>query len=350
MAVLWPDGSAKQSPPRVSSEFNMNRRNPVTGVVQPHWGIDLVGWRYIKAGGNGVVTFSGYNGGAGYEVRIRLDNGDVTRDLHNSELWVRTGQRVTQGQTVAIMGTTGQSTGIHCHHETRPGGGQAINPRDYHWVKNKPAAPAGGGGGPKVPTEEEELMAAKDDINKHVTAEISRAISAVVREHRLRKFVSDDGKYAALGRFGQVIKLSSNPTIAKAEMENYSRVQPLLFPADELKSDVKLSSAAFFSLVDRFDPTGRHGYGQFIKNTFELNSGSTRQVRTDVVLNYPDRNTVWADGRPVEITLGGKVIVDFFTNAGVKSARFADGTTSPLNATQVARANAQVAGNSQNWS
>ena len=139
-AVLWPSGSA--SVPRVSSEFNPARKNPVTGVVQPHQGIDLVGWSTIVAPAAGVVTFAGYNGGAGNEVRIRADGptafirGDVYRMLHNRELWVRKGQRVSQGQGVAVMGTTGNSTGVHCHFETRPGGGSAINPRTYMASRN----------------------------------------------------------------------------------------------------------------------------------------------------------------------------------------------------------------------
>lgn len=133
-AVLWPNGSA--SIPRVTSEFNPARKNPVTGIVQPHQGIDLVGWSTIIAPASGVVTFAGYNGGAGNEVRIRADNGDVFRLLHNRELWARTGQRVSQGQGVAVMGTTGNSTGVHCHFETRPGGGNAINPRDYMASRN----------------------------------------------------------------------------------------------------------------------------------------------------------------------------------------------------------------------
>lgn len=210
-------------------------------------------------------------------------------------------------------------------------------------------APAGGGG-VQIPTEEEELMGAKEDINAHLTKEINRAISAVIREHRLRAFSSDDGKYAALGRFGQVIKLSSDPAIAKMEREAYAANLPLLLPKDELLANVKMHPTAFFSLVDRFDPSGRHGYGQFIQNTFELNGGSTKQVRTDVTLSYPSRTAVWADGRPVEITLDGKVISEFFVHNGLKSARFLDGTIVSLTSEQVNRADSQVAGNSQNWS
>lgn len=141
MTVLWPNGRAATTPEaagvRATSEFGW-RTHPVTGQRDTfHYGLDQVGWSIIIAPVNGVVTFSGYNGGAGNEVRIREDGtGDVFRLLHNRELWVKSGQRVSQGQQVAVMGTTGSSTGVHCHEETRPGGGDAINPRDYYARRN----------------------------------------------------------------------------------------------------------------------------------------------------------------------------------------------------------------------
>lgn len=155
MVVLWPDGSASQAPPRVSSEFGM-RTHPVTGAPSTmHYGIDLVGWSLIKSPCNGTIIFAGYNGGAGNEVRIRADNGDVFRLLHNKS-FIRTGGRVAQGENVAVMGTTGSSTGVHCHEETRPGGGNAINPRTYYNLANA-GTPAGGGGTP-LPTPEEDMQ------------------------------------------------------------------------------------------------------------------------------------------------------------------------------------------------
>lgn len=165
MVVLWPNGST--SIPRVSSEFGM-RTHPVTGRPSTfHYGIDLVGWAIVKSPVDGVVTFAGYNGGAGNEVRIKARNGDVFRLLHNRSFLIRQGQSVRQGQDVAVMGTTGSSTGVHCHEETRPGGGAAINPRDYYARAN--AGTSGGGTNPKPKpptpkpkdpnTEEEEEMA-----------------------------------------------------------------------------------------------------------------------------------------------------------------------------------------------
>ncbi len=152
-AVLWPNGGLAapifyrnaSGGFRWTSAFGM-RTHPVTGEPETfHYGLDMIGWSTIVAPVNGVVTFAGYNGGAGNEVRIREDGtGDVFRLLHNRELWVRTGQRVGQGQGVAVMGTTGSSTGVHCHEETRPGGGAAIDPLVYYAARNRitPPTPA----------------------------------------------------------------------------------------------------------------------------------------------------------------------------------------------------------------
>lgn len=156
MTNVWPNGSL--TIPRVTSEWDLARKNPVTGVVQPHNGIDLIGFDAIISPVTGTVTFAGYNGGAGNEVRIREDGtGDVIRLLHNRALAVGTGARVSQGQTVAWMGSTGQSTGPHCHEETRPGGGVSINPRNWYASRNNSAA---GGGGTAVPdlSKEDEMI------------------------------------------------------------------------------------------------------------------------------------------------------------------------------------------------
>lgn len=170
--VLWPDGTSGPTPAaRVTSEYGM-RTHPVTGRPSTfHYGIDLVGWSRIKSPVDGIVSFAGYNGGAGNEVRIRADGpnafrqGDVFRLLHNRELWVRTGQRVSQGQDVAIMGTTGSSTGVHCHEETRPGGGASINPRDYYAQAN--AGSSGGGTKPPI-SEEDDMTDIMLKVNKNI--------------------------------------------------------------------------------------------------------------------------------------------------------------------------------------
>lgn len=149
MTVYWPNGSLTR--PRVSSDFDAARKNPVTGIVQPHNGIDLVGWTDNCSPVDGTVVFAGYNGGAGNEVRIRADGptafhvGDYYRILHHASLYVRTGDRVKARQPVGRMGTTGQSTGVHCHFETHEWRlWNPVNPTDYMNRANAGGSPAGG--------------------------------------------------------------------------------------------------------------------------------------------------------------------------------------------------------------
>jgi hypothetical protein len=164
MSVYWPNGELTR--PHVTSDYNPARRNPVTGVVQPHNGIDLIGWEDNKSPVDGTVLFAGYNGPAGNEVRIRADGptafhvGDCYRILHNARLYVRTGQRVSARQPVGRMGTTGQSTGVHCHYETHEGGlWRPVNPTNYMNRANA-GSPAGGGA---TPLPEDDDMPLTDD-------------------------------------------------------------------------------------------------------------------------------------------------------------------------------------------
>ena len=69
-------------------------------------------------------------GSYGYLVIIRHDNGTESYYGHNSSLVVSAGQKVYQGQTIAKAGSTGRSTGVHCHFEVRVGG-TAVNPLNY---------------------------------------------------------------------------------------------------------------------------------------------------------------------------------------------------------------------------
>lgn len=170
--TLWPNGST--TIPRVSSEFDAARKNPVTGVIQPHNGIDLVGWTDNVAPVSGTVVFAGYNGGAGNEVRIQGDDGNFYRILHHASLYVRTGQRVAQGQAVGRMGTTGQSTGVHTHFETHLGRlWNYQNPRVFMANANSSTAGGGDGQSPHKPKEWDEMASPeefraiiRDELNK----------------------------------------------------------------------------------------------------------------------------------------------------------------------------------------
>ncbi len=89
----------------------------------------------ILAAANGIVTKSqgGYNGGYGNMIIIDHGNGRQTLYAHNSALYVKVGDTVTQGQTIAWMGNTGRvygATGIHVHFELRING-RKVNPLLY---------------------------------------------------------------------------------------------------------------------------------------------------------------------------------------------------------------------------
>jgi len=99
-----------------------------------HTGIDIAcsDGAAIYAADGGTVSFTGWNGGYGYQVKIRQDDGTETAYAHirPGGILVRNGQRVGRGQQIAEMGTTGYSTGYHVHFEVIVGGGFA-NPLDY---------------------------------------------------------------------------------------------------------------------------------------------------------------------------------------------------------------------------
>ena len=98
-----------------------------------HGGLDIANsyGTTIVASDGGLVTYSGWNnGGYGYLVVITHDDGSQTYYGHNSSLLVSKGERVYQGQAIAKMGSTGRSTGNHCHFEIRING-QRVNPSNY---------------------------------------------------------------------------------------------------------------------------------------------------------------------------------------------------------------------------
>lgn len=97
-----------------------------------HYGIDLAiatGTK-IRASDGGTVIFSGYSGSYGYVVKIDHGGGFVTVYAHCSKLHVKVGEKVYQGQHIANVGSTGRSTGPHCHFEVQYLGVQK-NPLNY---------------------------------------------------------------------------------------------------------------------------------------------------------------------------------------------------------------------------
>ncbi|MDG3088934.1 peptidoglycan DD-metalloendopeptidase family protein [Vibrio hannami] len=104
---------------RITSNFNPRRLHPVTGKVRPHRGIDYAApvGTPIWAAGDGTVMKSSYNQFNGNYVFIKHSNTYITKYLHLKKRYVKTGQRVKQGQSIGSLGGTGRVTGPHLHYE-----------------------------------------------------------------------------------------------------------------------------------------------------------------------------------------------------------------------------------------
>lgn len=121
----------------VSSGFGA-RTDPLDGHAGTHLGLDFDAplGSSINAVADGVVTWSGQRSGYGNVVEIDHGNGYMTRYAHNSLNIAEAGTRVHAGQTIAKVGSTGRSTGPHCHFEVWLNG-RPVNPMAY--VKAKRA-------------------------------------------------------------------------------------------------------------------------------------------------------------------------------------------------------------------
>jgi murein DD-endopeptidase MepM/ murein hydrolase activator NlpD len=115
----------------VSSKYGM-RPDPFTGRKSMHNGIDFAG----KAGSEvlavaaGVVSWAGQESGYGNMVEISHGDGYVTRYSHNKENLVAPGDLVRKGEPVALLGSTGRSTGAHVHYEVYKHG-RSVDPSSY---------------------------------------------------------------------------------------------------------------------------------------------------------------------------------------------------------------------------
>lgn len=103
---------------RISSRFSYHRKHPVTGKVRPHTGVDYAAPKGtpVHTIGDGTVTVCGWDSkGGGNHIKIRHANGYQTAYLHLSAFakGIRAGARVSQGQTIGFVGSTGRSTGPH---------------------------------------------------------------------------------------------------------------------------------------------------------------------------------------------------------------------------------------------
>jgi murein DD-endopeptidase MepM/ murein hydrolase activator NlpD len=111
---------------RISSSFARARRHPVLGIVRRHQGTDYAAspGTPVMAAGDGVVLRAGRAGGYGNLIELRHRNGITTRygHLRSFARGIRSGARVSQGQTIGYVGSTGLASGPHLHYEFRVNG------------------------------------------------------------------------------------------------------------------------------------------------------------------------------------------------------------------------------------
>lgn len=115
----------------LSSNFGV-RADPFTGRRAYHEGVDIAN-RFgaeIRAMAAGIVTYAGPRDGYGLMVEITHGRGQATRYAHAQAVLVKAGDRVTRGQAIARVGSSGRSTGPHLHFEVLQGGRQ-VDPRKY---------------------------------------------------------------------------------------------------------------------------------------------------------------------------------------------------------------------------
>lgn len=124
--------------------LNVSLIRPISGIITSrfgsiskvrtgvHTGLDIAAPKGtpIAAAASGTVTYSAYQGALGYLVKISHGNGVETYYGHCSALYAKVGQQVNQGDIIAAVGSTGNSTGPHLHLEVRVNG-VAYNPQNY---------------------------------------------------------------------------------------------------------------------------------------------------------------------------------------------------------------------------
>jgi murein DD-endopeptidase MepM/ murein hydrolase activator NlpD len=115
----------------LSSYFGQ-RQDPFTGHQAFHKGVDFAGkpGAEVVSVAAGVVTFTGARAGYGSLVEVSHGNGYVTRYGHNQKIMVQGGQTVQRGEALALIGSTGRSTGPHVHFEVLRNGRQ-VNPMSF---------------------------------------------------------------------------------------------------------------------------------------------------------------------------------------------------------------------------
>ena len=194
---------------KVSSPFNPHRWHPIRGIYRPHYGTDFtapIGTK-VYAPANGTVLKTSYQrGGAGYYIIIKHAGGYSTVYMHLSKALVRTGQKVSQGQVIALSGNTGGSTGPHLHYEIR------INGRAVDAMRvDLP-------GGSSRETVSIDWNASKEFANDVAgyKGQLSRAV--VIDESNAEQFLKKDSQTAKTqsGKSGKAGKASSSGKAGKS--------------------------------------------------------------------------------------------------------------------------------------
>ena len=123
--MIWPIHGV------ITSEYGW-RTHPIFGTSKYHSGLDIAGdyGMPILAADGGVVIYAGWISGYGNAVIIDHGGGITTLYGHNDSLTVSEGQSVSQGEQIAYCGSTGYSTGPHCHFEVRENG-SPVSPYNY---------------------------------------------------------------------------------------------------------------------------------------------------------------------------------------------------------------------------
>lgn len=126
---------------RITSRFTGRRFHPVLKTYRPHYGVDYGAptGTPVRVTANGVVRFAGWDRGGGKTIKVRHPNGYLTAYLHLSRFasGVGVGRRVSQGEVIGYVGSTGLATGSHLDYRVQ---------RDGRWINpltldNKPAEP-----------------------------------------------------------------------------------------------------------------------------------------------------------------------------------------------------------------
>ena len=115
----------------ISSLFGI-RTDPISGKKEMHEGLDFAGkpGTPVSSIAAGIVTWSGPRYGYGNMIEISHGNGYITRYAHNNKNLVSVGDKVEKGEVIAIMGSTGRSTGTHVHIEVMHNG-ILVDPKKY---------------------------------------------------------------------------------------------------------------------------------------------------------------------------------------------------------------------------